>query len=431
MREAAGRIQDIANQLLTNHGKEEKPQEKNSLSPVMVSMALLSVISSKRMEYQHSPIKLHFEASSEAYFSFIEADIVEFKRMISNLINNAMEAFTRNSGEVRVTLHKNESQVIVSIIDTGCGLSAEKIHKILNDEKIDTQKKAGFGLGLAHAKQVLKKSNASLHIYSSALRGTTIELTFTLLLSPYWITNEIQIKPQDCIVVLDDDQSIHGAWGEIFSNILKEYSEIKLIHFTQGKECIEYISSHPSPENLLLLTDYELIGQAMNGLDVIEKTQVKRAVLVTSHYENQEVIKRASELKVKVLPKMLASQVKLIVNEPTKPTNENLIQVDLILLDDNKALSNAVSLAYEMKDKTLKVYNSPYALLEEISRYAKDTKICTDYTLNCAMTGLDVAKILHEQGFTNLYLATGHRFTQEDLPEYVRLLKSKDTILGL
>ena len=79
----------------------------------------------------------------------------------------------------------------------------------------------------------------------------------------------------------------------------------------------------------------------------------------------------------------------------------------------------------------MKHYACPQALLEEISRYPKSTKICTDFELNASMNGLEVAKILHEQVFTDLYLATGHRFKQEDMPSYLRVLNDRADILNL
>lgn len=430
LREAASRIQDIANQLLTKHGKEEKPED-DKLSPVMVSTALLSVISSKRVEYQHSKITLNFEANADTYFAFIEANVTEFKRMVSNLINNAMEAFESDEGDIRIILNKNKSNLVLNIIDTGRGMSKEKVQQILSDNAVTTEKRSGFGLGLKHAKKMLKKLDAKLNIYSSPNNGTTMEVTFNLSAPPEWMASEINLETQDCIIILDDDQSIHGAWNEIFSKVLKANPAIKLVHFTHGQECIDYINDYSHPENLLLLTDYELIGQPLNGLDVIERTKMQRTILVTSYYEDSAVIQRASHLKTKILPKMLASHVTLVVNDQALFENEKLISVDLVLLDDDKSFTNIFTWFYKSKNKTLKVYHSPDALLEEISLYSKDTKICTDYTLDSEMTGVDVAKILYEKGYNHLYLCTGHSFTQDDLPAYLKLLKGKEGIMDL
>ncbi|MES2203878.1 MAG: HAMP domain-containing sensor histidine kinase, partial [Pseudomonadota bacterium] len=428
LREAVDRIHDIADQILIKHRQDEVLADSDTLSPVMISTTLLSIIASKRVEYQHSRIKICFEASAESYFAFINANIVELKRMISNLINNAKEAFQEVSGEIRVTLSANEQCLIVKIIDTGCGMPEEKIQQILNDDIVTTEKENGFGFGLTHVKKMLKKFNATLNIISSPAVGTTMELKFNLVPAPEWMANTIEVNSDDCVVVLDDDQSIHGAWDEIFSERIKENPMLKLIHFTHANECIDYIKSCAHPEKLFLLTDYELIGQAMNGLDVIEKTQVQRAVLVTSHYENRDVLKRVTLLKTKILPKMLASHVQLIVAKNGEP---DLIQVDLVLLDDDTLFPSILASTMKSRGKTMRHYTSPHVLLEEISRYPKNTKICTDFDLKAPMTGPEVAKILHEQGFTHLYLATGYSFEQKGMPDYLQVVKDRVDILKI
>ncbi|MES2203870.1 MAG: PAS domain-containing sensor histidine kinase [Pseudomonadota bacterium] len=428
LREAVDRIHDIADQLLTKHRKDEVLTDSETLLPVMISTTLLSIIASKRVEYQHSKIKILFEASAESYFAFIHANITELKRMVSNLMNNSKEALRDECGEIRVTLNTNKQHLIIQIIDTGRGMSEEKIQQILNEDTITTEKENGFGLGLTHAKKMLKNFNAALNIYSSPAIGTTMELMFNLAPAPTWMANTIEVNSDDCVVVLDDDQSIHGAWDEIFSESLKENTFLKLKHFAHANECIDYINSYVNPEKLLLLTDYELIGQTMDGLNVIEETQTQRAILVTSHYENRDVLKRVVLLKTKILPKMLASHAKLIVTKKEEP---DLIQVDLVLLDDDTLFPSILASTMKSRGKTIKHYTTPQALLEEISRYAKNTKICTDFDLKASMTGPEVAKILHEQGFTNLYLATGYDFKQEEMPDYLQVLGNKVDILAL
>lgn len=181
-----------------------------------------------------------------------------------------------------------------------------------------------------------------------------------------------------------------------------------------------------------MLTDYELIGQSLNDLDVIEKAKMQRAILVTSHYENQEIIQRAIHLKIKILPKMLASQIKLVATDKRSAISQSKksICVDLVYLDDDKSLLEALNWFYQSKNKTLKTYHSADALLAEISLYPKDTKICTDYTLSPTVTGVEVTKILHKQGYTNLYLCTGNQLKQADLPSYLHLLKDKSSIMN-
>lgn len=60
-----------------------------------------------------------------------------------------------------------------------------------------------------------------------------------------------------------------------------------------------------------MLTDYELADQQHTGLDIIQETCAQRCVLVTSHYNKEDVIKLAVALNTKVLPKLLAAEVEI------------------------------------------------------------------------------------------------------------------------
>lgn len=80
---------------------------------------------------------------------------------------------------------------------------------------------------------------------------------------------------------------------------------ISVIHFFDGLACIDYILKSSQDRQMFLLTDYELINQSVNGLDVIENTKIERAILVTSYDEDARLIQRALALNKKILPKPL------------------------------------------------------------------------------------------------------------------------------
>jgi len=63
----------------------------------------------------------------------------------------------------------------------------------------------------------------------------------------------------------------------------------------------------------VFLVDYELINQPKSGLDIIYDLGIEKyAYLVTSHYEEPELLERSSRLHLKVLPKSLAGFVPFI-----------------------------------------------------------------------------------------------------------------------
>jgi len=313
LRTVAVRIQDIANALLTRYSYA---QDKviNKMSAVLVSTAVFSLLSEKRVEYRNANIEFRCEPSNDSCFSFIDIDSVEFKRLLSNLINNAVEAIGTKAGKITILLYKRQTKLHVDILDTGKGMSYEEVHLLLSDNKVESMKPNGHGFGLQHAKQTLKQFSGTFDINSQLGVGTKIGLTFKTSLPPQWIINEIEINQDDCIIILDDDNSIHAAWERHLSHVITKSDLVQIKHFTQSDECINYIYAQKTLNSLLLLTDYELINQNVSGLDVIEKTGVMRAVLVTSHFESQDILERAILLKTKVLPKVLASNVNIIFN---------------------------------------------------------------------------------------------------------------------
>ncbi len=308
LRNAAIRIQDIANYLLNQY--DNKKNQYNSMTSFLVASAISSVLSEKRIEYKNFGITFSYEVSTDAAFAFVQINLADFKRMISNIVNNAADAMSLQ-GAITVKLLKEKDNLVIKIIDTGKGMPPEFIKNLLNGEHVSSRKKGGHGFGLAHAQMVLKKFNAQLDIASEINVGTQVSLIFRTITTPIWIADEIEFYLDDRIIILDDDASIHGAWDTVLAPIIKNNPALQVLHFTQGRECMNYIENFPDKNKILLLVDYELIKQNINGLDVIEAVKAKRAVLVTSHDEDLEVIKRSILLNTKLLPKVLAPFIKL------------------------------------------------------------------------------------------------------------------------
>ena len=140
----------------------------------------------------------------------------------------------------------------------------------------------GNGIGLTQVRETLTCNDGTLSIHSTVGAGTEIKLQFPRIKAPVWVAEEIILGRQDIVVILDDDHSIHGAWDSRFEPILKDAPEIKLYHFEMGHEALAFLDALSSDEKkrTLLLTDYELLKQNINGLDVVEKSHLSRSILV-------------------------------------------------------------------------------------------------------------------------------------------------------
>ena len=103
-----------------------------------------------------------------------------FRNLISNAVKYA------NSGTV-IQIHAvdTESDISISVVDYGPGISQEQLDKLLNGEipeKLVQVKKRGSGLGLLICGDFLKKHHSNLKVNSSKENGT--EFNFKLSKTP-------------------------------------------------------------------------------------------------------------------------------------------------------------------------------------------------------------------------------------------------------
>lgn len=117
-------------------------------------------------------IRIHFSSSAKNAATAI--DSVEMKRIVSNLINNSIEATTSNK-RIEVTLDEDRNGLKLSIKDHGKGIPEHLLIKVF-DRKFTYDKPQGTGLGLYHAKEFITKWNGSIQIDSTEGVGTTVTI---------------------------------------------------------------------------------------------------------------------------------------------------------------------------------------------------------------------------------------------------------------
>lgn len=312
---ASESIWDISNSLIANYqinqphnGIEAEPRQA-----LLVSDLLVQLLSEKKVEFRDNKlIRFKIIVSENTQFAFIRTQKSEFRRAISNLINNAVDALKeKKDGKVTLCLTATSHAVRVSIEDNGKGMSARNAQNMERRHYFTEGKKGGHGLGLQQVWSMLESNRGRLVVQSELDHGTTVTLTFPRIAAAKWIAQGMHLTPNHTIVVLDDDQSIHDAWNMHFASLLTTYPKLRLRHFTEGNKALNFINGlAPSKkDNLMLLSDYELLHQSRNGIEIIQASKIKQAILVTSHYANPALRDTAATLKIKILPKQMATVI--------------------------------------------------------------------------------------------------------------------------
>jgi len=110
----------------------------------------------------------------------VMADSERIQQTISNLVGNAIK-FTPSGGEIIVRTRSTGEEVIVSVIDTGAGISAEQLPNVFDrywqSSRTDRE---GAGLGLAIAKGIVEGHGGRIWIESTMGQGTTASFTLPI-----------------------------------------------------------------------------------------------------------------------------------------------------------------------------------------------------------------------------------------------------------
>lgn len=415
IKNASQRINDIANNLLLRVKTEIAGSDNNDnvdIFPELIFVVLDSILTEKRYEYNKRQINFDLNVSESAYGCFSDINLGVFKRILSNLLNNSIEAINSN-GKILVYLSSDDHIVEISIQDNGCGIPDEMLSDVM-EHGFSFNKKNGAGLGLAYAKQQIGHLKGEITLQSTVNVGTKVTITLPKSDFPLWFCENIDIKYHAKIIVLDDDPSIHDAWNERFNHL----PHIDIVHFYRASDFTR--EDLFSSLTALYLVDYELLNDNLNGLDFIEKLRLnKNAILVTSCFEDKAVRVQCEKLGVKMIPKPFVPYIPILNSINTQMS-------DLVFIDNDDLMRTVWSLAAKEAGLSISTYSCPNEFNTELSRYRKDTLIYIDSDLGGNIKGEQYAKQLYDLGFTELYLATGYPPEHFKRLPWIKLIVSKE-----
>jgi signal transduction histidine kinase len=111
-----------------------------------------------------------------------KGDVIRFRQVILNLINNAVEAYPApragrrpNRASVEVTLRRHGTILFISVADKGPGIPKARRDKLF--EPFYTTKKSGIGIGLFIVRQIVENDfGGSIEISDNEPSGTTFTI---------------------------------------------------------------------------------------------------------------------------------------------------------------------------------------------------------------------------------------------------------------
>lgn len=193
LEKSALRISDIAENLLKV--KREGVATASTAVAVELKTSIVEIVNEKKI--LHPEIK--FLTLLEEHTAKVV--LADFKRIISNLLNNSIEALSNEKQEIVVTLKRVEQNLMIIIADTGKGIG-NQILKNLFSEGATFGKVKGNGLGLFHAKRSIESWGGAIILESTVGVGTTVTITLPA----------IELKNEKIAILIDDDALVRLVW---------------------------------------------------------------------------------------------------------------------------------------------------------------------------------------------------------------------------
>jgi signal transduction histidine kinase/DNA-binding NarL/FixJ family response regulator len=207
---------------------------------------------------------LHFTFDVDrAVPQLVTCDAIRVRQCFSNLVSNAIK-FT-DAGKVAIRIkaeypEPNLAKVIVSVADTGIGMSDEARSKLFGEfnqaETSTSRRFGGSGLGLAISRKIARMMQGDISAQSDPGRGSTFELSFlaqvvqpqarTLSQEPVELS-EASKRMQGKRVLIVDDNPVNRKVATLFL----KYLEFEVQEAENGAVALDLL--HEEAFDLVLL----------------------------------------------------------------------------------------------------------------------------------------------------------------------------------
>ena len=194
----------------------------------------------------------------------IMADSTGLSQVLMNLCTNARDAMPKG-GILEITAHQEEDRAVVTVSDTGQGMSKENLEKCFDPFFTTKEPDKGTGLGLSTTYGIIKEHGGDIQVRSKVNEGTTFSFSFPLALSDDQpresSINEAVKGTGQKILIVDDEVEI----CKVMEELLAEFG-YQVAYVTNGKAGIaQYKTWRPD----VVLLDRNM--PEMDGISFAEK----------------------------------------------------------------------------------------------------------------------------------------------------------------
>ncbi|HBB65858.1 MAG TPA: hypothetical protein DCZ93_00870, partial [Elusimicrobia bacterium] len=257
---AVSRMQGIADDLLQRYRAPSTAPAPEKTAVYALGGLIEQVLSEKRLQHKDKTgLKIEFNASPVEIKALVKPK--ELQRLLSNLVNNSVEAFG-GPGKIDVSLSALDGKVLIEVKDNGKGIPPEILAKL--GQKGETHGKAGGnGLGLYHARTTVEGWGGNFKIESEQGKGTSVLIALPRAETP----------AGKMAILLDDDMLVHMNW-----KLAAKAAGVELKAYKTPEELSA--GAENLPKNIPIYIDSDL-GNNTKGEDIAIELRDKGFTCIT------------------------------------------------------------------------------------------------------------------------------------------------------
>ncbi len=236
----------------------------------------------------------------------IKADPGQIEQVVLNLVVNARDAMPKGG---RLTIETANAEldeyytrthlgvkpghyVMISISDTGAGMTPEVKERIFEPFFTTKEKGRGTGLGLSTVYGIVKQSEGYIWVYSEPGQGTTFKIYFPVIED---MVESLESTPDskktvrgtETILLVEDEEMVRGL-----VRMILERNGYHVLEASGGENALRIAQEYRSQPIHLMVTDVVMPG--MSGRELVDCMKILRPeikILYISGYTNDAIIR--------------------------------------------------------------------------------------------------------------------------------------------
>ena len=182
---------------------------------------------------------------------YVAGDRARLVQTVTNLLHNAMK-YTDPHGTVTVSVDSTKQEVVLSVQDTGIGISAELLPHIFDlfvqSERSLDRSEGGLGIGLSVARHLIGMHHGTLQAHSAGPgQGSTFEVRLPRISAPDSVEQAaVPLGAPRRILIVDDNRDAADSLAQLLTF---EGHQVDVVY--RSIDALEHVAQH-LPDVVLL-----------------------------------------------------------------------------------------------------------------------------------------------------------------------------------